>query len=89
MTITAAVVLFAVTWFLTLFIVLPLRFTSQQDAGSVVPGTPKSAPAHETMGKKAKLTTIIAAILWCLMTATILYSGITIRDLDIMGTMDR
>lgn len=89
MTITAAVVLFAVTWFMVLFIVLPLRFTSQADTGYVVPGTPPSAPATEVMGRKVRITTVVASVLWVVMAGTILYSGITIRDLDIMGTMDR
>ncbi|MDH2327516.1 DUF1467 family protein [Falsirhodobacter xinxiangensis] len=89
MTITAAIVLFAVTWFLTLFIVLPLRFTSQADAGHVVPGTPPSAPSTEVVGRKIKITTIVAVILWCLMAGVIVFGGITIRDLDISGVMDR
>ncbi len=40
MTITAAIVLFAVIWFLVFFCVLPFRFESQAEAGSVTPGTP-------------------------------------------------
>lgn len=89
MTITAAVVLFAVTWFMVLFIVLPLRVTSQAEAGHVVPGTPPSAPAEEPMRRKLRITTIVAVILWVLMVAVILFGGITIRDLDISGVMDR
>lgn len=37
MTITAAIVLFAIIWW-TVFFVLPVRFKSQSEAGSVVPG---------------------------------------------------
>lgn len=87
MTITAAIVLFAVTWFMVLFCVLPLRFTSQADAGHVVPGTPKSAPATEGVPRKLKITTVVAVILWVVMAGVILYSGITIRDLDFRGVM--
>ena len=56
MTITAAIVLFSITWFMVFFIVLPLRFVSQADAGNVVPGTPKSAPAGDIVVRKAKIT---------------------------------
>ena len=35
MGITSAIVLFAVVWFMTLFIVLPLRLETQGDAGEV------------------------------------------------------
>ncbi len=45
MTITAALIVFAITWFMVFFVVLPIRFTSQSEAGEVVPGTPQSAPA--------------------------------------------
>ncbi|MGB0798861.1 MAG: DUF1467 family protein, partial [Planktomarina sp.] len=39
MGITSALVLFAVIWFLTLLIVLPLRLQTQGDLGKVVHGT--------------------------------------------------
>ena len=35
MTITAALVLFSVTWFMVFFCVLPMRFKSQAQAGEV------------------------------------------------------
>ena len=57
MTITSAIVMFSVLWWMTFFIVLPLRFTSQRDAGAVVPGTPASAPADFQVKRKAKITT--------------------------------
>ena len=40
MSITAALIVFAVTWFMVFYLVLPMRFLSQQDAGAVVPGSP-------------------------------------------------
>ena len=40
MSITAIIVVYAVTWFMVFFIVLPIRFVSQGDTGSVVPGHP-------------------------------------------------
>lgn len=82
MTITAALVLFAVTWFMVFFCVLPLRFTSQAQAGEVEPGTPKSAPSDHLVGKKAKLTTLIAIVIWGMLVAVILSGKITIRDID-------
>lgn len=87
MTITAAIVLFAVIWWLTFFIVLPLRFISQRDAGAVVPGTPQSAPADFQVARKAKLTTAVAAGLW-LVAAGIITSGvISVEDMDFNGVM--
>jgi predicted secreted protein len=82
MTITGAIVLYAVTWFMVFFVVLPIRFTSQADAGSVVPGTPRSAPSTENVGKKARVTTIFATVLWAINCGIILSGWITVEDLD-------
>ena len=60
--ITGAIVLYAVTWFLVFFMVLPVRFVSQGDAGEVVPGTPPGAPATHIVARKAKITTLIALV---------------------------
>jgi predicted secreted protein len=87
MTITAAIVVFAVTWFMVFFCVLPLRFQSQGDAGDVVPGTPKSAPSSENVGKKAKITTAVAVVLWAIICGIILSGWITVQDFDFRGTM--
>lgn len=82
MTITASLVLFAVTWFMVFFIVLPIRFTSQDEAGEVVPGTPRSAPSDHMVGKKAKITTAIALVVWVILSAIILSGVISVRDID-------
>jgi predicted secreted protein len=87
MTITAALVLFSVTWFMVFFIVLPLRFVSQDDAGEVVPGTPKSAPAGFVVARKAKITTVVALVVWAVLVAIILSGWISVRDFDVMHRM--
>lgn len=87
MSITASIVLFAVTWFMTFFVVLPLRFTSQGDAGDVVPGTPASAPAGFIVKRKAKITTIAAIVIWAILSAIILSGVITVRDIDFLDRL--
>lgn len=64
MNLTGGIVLYAVLWFLTLFVLLPIGQVSQQDAGEVVPGTPAGAPHKPALKKKAIWTTLIAAVLW-------------------------
>ena len=87
MTITAAIVLFSVVWFMTFFVVLPLRFVSQGDAGQVVPGTPKSAPSGDIVVRKAKITTVVAVVIWGILYAIILSGWITVRDIDVNHVM--
>lgn len=87
MNITSAAVMFAVVWFMVFFIVLPLRLTTQGDVGEVVPGTPKSAPQHEIVGRKARITTIWAIVVWAVLVGIILSGVITIRDIDMRNTL--
>ncbi|MGL5012322.1 MAG: DUF1467 family protein [Paracoccaceae bacterium] len=87
MTITGAIVVYAVTWFMVFFVVLPLRFKAQADTGHVVPGTPSSAPAEEVVGRKAKITTVVATVIWAVICGIILSGWIGIRDFDFMGRM--
>ncbi len=87
MTITAALVVFAVTWFMVFFIVLPIRFRSQADAGAIVPGTPASAPAEAMIKIKAQITTAIAVVLSGLIYWIITSGLITIDNMDVFGIM--
>lgn len=87
MAITSAIVLYAVIWFLVLFLVLPLRLVTQGDAGDVVPGTPESAPQDAQMGRKLKIVTMVATPVWAVVTAIILSGVIEVRDFDWMGRL--
>ena len=51
MGITSAIVLFAVIWFMTFLIVLPLRMQTQGDAGDIAPqGKDHNALGHSNLG---------------------------------------
>ncbi len=89
MTITGAIVIYAVTWFMVFFVMLQIRVTAQSDTDHVVPGTPPGAPAQEIVGRKARLTTLIATLIWAVICGVILSGWITIADLDWFGRMGR
>ncbi|WP_415182409.1 DUF1467 family protein [Phaeovulum sp.] len=89
MNLTGAIVLFVTIWFMVFFIVLPIRFQSQDEAGEVVPGTPRSAPAEANVGKKAKITSAIAVVLWGLAVWVIMSGMVTMADLDWFNRMGR
>ncbi|MBP1805682.1 DUF1467 family protein [Rubellimicrobium aerolatum] len=88
MTITSAIVLFAVTWFMVFFVVLPLRNTTQGEAGEVVPGTHASSPHDFDLRGKARVTTLVAVVLWGVMAALLVWGPWGVRDLDWFGRMD-
>ncbi|SLN43288.1 hypothetical protein PSA7680_02167 [Pseudoruegeria aquimaris] len=87
MTITAALVLYAVIWFMVLFIVLPMRLTTQGESGEVVEGTPKSAPENPDLKRKAKIVTLVSTVLFVIIAGIIISGVITVRDLDWFGRM--
>ncbi|APX90402.1 hypothetical protein BV394_12230 [Brevirhabdus pacifica] len=83
MSITSSIVLLAVLWFLSLLILLPIRFKSQGDAGDVTPGTPASAPAQPHVKRSFILATIVSVPLWLLLMGVILSGVIGLEDFDL------
>lgn len=88
MTITAALVLYATIWFLTLFLGLQIRITTQDDAGEHVEGTPSSAPASSfNLKRRVVWVTVFATIIWAVIAGIIVSGVITIRDIDIFNRL--
>jgi predicted secreted protein len=82
MTIFNGFVLYAVLWFVTLFVVLPLRLTTQAETGDVVRGTHGSAPSNPQMKRRLGVTTAISAALWVVIAGIIISGVIGVEDLD-------
>ena len=89
MNLTGGIVLYAVLWFLTLFIVIVIGQRSQQDAGVIVPGTPAGAPADLRLKPKVIWTTVISAVLWAGIAYVILGGWITRADIANLDRMFR
>ena len=64
MTITASLVLFAVFWFLILFVVLPLNIKTQGEEGKNSYGTPSSAPINANIKRKMIVVTLFTTVAW-------------------------
>jgi predicted secreted protein len=88
MSVTGAIVLFVVLWFMMMFIILPIRARSQADAGEVVPGTPEGAPANFRLGRTALIVTLWALLVWAISVGIILSGWISVQDLDWMNVLD-
>ncbi|TCL08844.1 putative secreted protein [Shimia isoporae] len=87
MGITSALVLYAVCWFMIFLIAIPIRLQTQGDLGEVVPGTQAGAPEHHFLKTKAKITTVVAAVVWVILYLIITSGIITVRDLDWFNRM--
>jgi predicted secreted protein len=64
MTITSAIVLLSVYWFIILFIILPINITTQNDERNIIEGTAPSSPVNPNLKRKFSITTIVSIILW-------------------------
>ena len=80
----SAFVLFATIWFLTLFVVLPIRLKTQGDVGEVTPGTQQSTPADPQIRKRFVITTIVATAIWAVVVWIIVSGAISLEDMDIL-----
>ncbi len=83
MGITSALVLYAVIWFMTFLVVIPIRVDTQGDLGDIVPGTHAGAPENHHLKKKAWITTGVAFVLWAITSFIILSGLVTVDDFDL------
>ncbi|MEQ8368253.1 MAG: DUF1467 family protein [Roseicyclus sp.] len=83
MNIVTGIVLYAIIWFMTLFIVLQVGVRSQSDAGERMQGTHGSAPVDPRLGRRFLITSGIAVVVWGVIAAIIISGSITIDDIDL------
>lgn len=81
MDILTGFVLFAVIWFMVLFVVLPIRRRTQGDEGEVVPGTHAGAPSNFNVRRTVLIVTAVAVPLWLAIGAVILSGVIGLSEL--------
>ncbi len=87
MSISGAIVLYAVIWFLALLVALPIGIRSQEEAGRIVPGTPASAPENPRIRLKMIWVTVSTTLIWGAICATLIWGGLSVRDIDFFGRM--
>ena len=85
MSVTSAIVLFAVIWFMVLFVVLPLRLRTQGEDGSVVPGTHSGSPVDARIKLRFLVTTAVAVVLWAAIAGVIVSGRVGVEDFDLFN----
>ena len=78
---TTALAIYFVAWWLMLFLVLPFGVRSQQEEGSVVPGTDPGAPVVPMLVKKLIWNTILTGVVCGLFFWLFLTRRVTLDDL--------
>jgi predicted secreted protein len=64
MSLTGAIAIYFVLWWLVLFAVLPWGIRSQHESGNVEPGTDPGAPLRPLLLRKAIATTVVSALIF-------------------------
>jgi len=79
MSITTAVAIFFLIWWVVLFAVLPWGVRSQHEGGDMVPGTDPGAPISFKLGRK---------LLWTTLVAVVIYAGCYVVYVERLVTLD-
>jgi len=85
MTITAVFVLFAITWFMVLFLALQINIKTQGDVGETLHGTHASSPVDFDLKKRLWITTFISIPICALMVFIIIYDVITLDMFEFLN----
>jgi predicted secreted protein len=78
---TSAIAIYFIIWWLVLFAVLPWGVRSQQESGTVEPGTDPGAPAIPKLRQKLVWTTIASMVIFAAWFVITSYRLITLDDL--------
>ena len=81
MSITTAIAVYFVLWWVVLFAVLPWGVRSQEESGEVVPGTDPGAPTLPALWRKLMWTTVSSGIMFALGALLFRYQIVTLEKL--------
>ena len=79
---TSALAIYFLFWFLCLFLVLPFRLKTSEEAEQYVPGQAFGAPPRFSVARTVKWTTLISALMFGLYYANYVNGWIMPDDLD-------
>jgi predicted secreted protein len=81
MSLSFAIAIYVVLWWTVLFAVLPIGVRTQDEDGSVVPGTPESAPTTPRLMRVALITTLVSTLLFAAAWAAVKYGLVDLARL--------
>jgi predicted secreted protein len=84
MTISFAIAIYAIIWWIVLFAMLPIGVRTQAEEGEVTPGTAESAPHQPRLLAKMLATTVVARVIFAVVYAIIVHKLITLDDIPFL-----
>jgi len=79
--ISTALAIYFIIWWVVLFAVLPWGVRSQEESGAVAPGSDPGAPAIPRLGWKLIWTTVTATVVFALCAVAYSYRLVTLEGL--------
>jgi predicted secreted protein len=89
MSVTTAIAIYFLIWWLTLFAVLPFGVRSQHEGGDMVPGSDPGAPIIPRVLWKLFWTTIVAGVIFAILYVVYVNKLITLDDMMTLFGMPR
>ena len=86
---TTAIAVYFIIWWIVLFAVLPWGVRSQQESGAVEPGTDPGAPTIPKVWRKLAWTTVAASVVFALCAVAYSYRLINLDELTVLLRMPR
>jgi len=88
MSLTSALAVYFILWWVTLFAVLPWGVRNSHETGQeVAAGHEAGAPVNPRIGRKMLVTTVIASLLFILVYGQITYGWVGFEDIPFLGSM--
>ena len=84
MSLSLALAIYFICWWVALFIVLPIGVRTQEEEGHVVPGTPSSAPTAPRLLRTLIATTLLGAMLFAAVFSIIAFELIALDDIPFL-----
>jgi predicted secreted protein len=81
LSLTTALAIYFLIWWVTLFAVLPFGVRSQVESGDVVTGSDPGAPSFPRLRNKLLWTTLVASVVFALFLAAYVTRIVTLDDL--------
>jgi predicted secreted protein len=89
MSVTTAIAIYFLIWWLTLFAVLPFGVRSQHEGGDMVPGSDPGAPIIPRVLWKLFWTTIVSGVIFAILYVVYVNKLITLDDMMKLFGMPR
>ncbi|MBV6488329.1 MAG: DUF1467 family protein [Pseudorhodoplanes sp.] len=89
MSVTTALAIYFLIWWITLFAILPWGIRSQGEGGEVTPGTDPGAPTLARIGMRLLWTTLVSGVLFGLIYLVYTFELVTLDGFPGIPNMPR